>query len=101
MTLPAVNPSPAVWANQRMTALAEHLAPTTALAGEIAARVLGRIPRCVDRFRTGARHYVFDVEFDSEAPVVVRLGDRDARAELAGAVHLSRLLRPLASPCRR
>jgi hypothetical protein len=68
------------------------------VAAEIAARVLGRAPCSIERFKTGARHHVFDLAFECGPPVVVRLGDSSAHAEMAGAVHLSRLLRPLGVP---
>jgi len=72
--------------------------PSARLAAEIATQVLGRTPSSVERFETGARHHVFDLEFDRGPPVVVRLAEPSARAELAGAVYLSRLLRPLGVP---
>jgi aminoglycoside phosphotransferase (APT) family kinase protein len=77
---------------------AAHCQPSVKLAAEIAARVLGRAPCSVERFKTGARHYVFDVAFQRGPPVVVRLGEPSARAEMAGALYLSRLLRPLGVP---
>jgi aminoglycoside phosphotransferase (APT) family kinase protein len=72
--------------------------PSAKLAAEIAERNLARAPRSVSRFKTGARHYVFDVAFDSGPPVVVRLAEPSGYAEMVGAVHLSRLLRPLGVP---
>src|SRR5271168_812980 len=94
---------------RRLTACFPHLGalmrneaalcqPNAKLAAEIAARVLGRIPCSVERFKTGARHYVYDLEFERGSPVVLRIGESSARAEMAGAVHLSRLLRPLSVP---
>jgi aminoglycoside phosphotransferase (APT) family kinase protein len=68
------------------------------LAAAIALRVLGRAPYSVKRFDAGARHYVFDLDFECGSPVVVRIGEPSARAEMAGALHLSRLLRPLGVP---
>jgi aminoglycoside phosphotransferase (APT) family kinase protein len=68
------------------------------MAAKIAARVLGRSPCSVDRFGTGARHYVFDLSFDKGPPVVVRLSEPSAHGEMAGAVYLSQLLRPLGVP---
>jgi aminoglycoside phosphotransferase (APT) family kinase protein len=73
-------------------------APTAELATGIAAEATGRHPVSASRFTTGARHYVFDVTFADRPPVVVRIGSRSARAEMAGAVRLSGLLRPLGVP---
>jgi aminoglycoside phosphotransferase (APT) family kinase protein len=77
---------------------AAHCQPSAKLAAEIAARVLGRAPCSVERFKTGARHYVFDLTFECGSPAVVRIGESSARAEMAGALYLSRLLRPLGVP---
>lgn len=52
----------------------------------------------VRRFKTGARHRVFDVAFADRSPVVVRIGDPSARADMAGAIYLSGLLRPRGVP---
>lgn len=68
------------------------------LAAAIALRVLGRAPCSIRRFSTGARHYVYDLDFDCGSPVVVRIGEPSAHAEMAGALNLSRLLRPLGVP---
>jgi hypothetical protein len=59
--------------------------PDTRSAVKIAVRALGRVPRSVKRFRTGAQHYVFDLEFDSGPPVVVRLAAPSARRAITGA----------------
>lgn len=72
--------------------------PNAELAARLAARVEGRVPIAVTRFTTGARHYVYDVRFSEHRSVVVRIGDRTAHAEMEGAVHLSRLLKPLGVP---
>jgi aminoglycoside phosphotransferase (APT) family kinase protein len=72
--------------------------PSGELAAEIAVHVLGHAPRSVKRFETGTQHHVFDVEFERGPPVVVRLADPSGRAKMAGAVHLSGLLRPLGVP---
>lgn len=79
----------------------ELTAPTAALAADIAARAVGSRPCAVIRFTTGARHYVFDVGFEREPSIVVRIGDPTARTEMAGAVELSRLLRSLGVPLPR
>ena len=68
--------------------------PTVTLATQIAAEVTGHRPATAHRFTTGARHYVYEVRFANRLPVVVRIGDRSARAEMEGAVRLSGLLRP-------
>jgi aminoglycoside phosphotransferase len=72
--------------------------PNIQLAFEIAESVTGCAPVTVERFRTGARHYVFDVEFPDREPVVVRIGDQSSHSEMAGAIHLSGLLRPRGVP---
>jgi len=68
--------------------------PDAALAAAIASGVTGCTPVAVRRFTTGARHYVFDLQFADRRPAVVRIGEPSARAEMAGAVYLSGLLRP-------
>jgi len=68
--------------------------PTAELAGGIAAQSTGYAPTTVRRFKTGARHYVFDIAFADRPPVVVRIGGRSAQSGMAGAIHLSELLRP-------
>ena len=72
--------------------------PSAEFAADIAFRVFGRAPRSVKRFPTGARHHVFDVAFEDNSSVVVRVGEPSARREMAGAVDLSQLLRPLGVP---
>jgi aminoglycoside phosphotransferase len=72
--------------------------PTPQLAVRIAGDVTGHVPIKASRFETGMRHYVFDVAFASRPPVVVRIGASSAREEMAGAVRLSELLRPLGAP---
>jgi len=74
------------------------ITPDARLAAEIALRMTGHAPATVRRFSTGARHYVFEAAFAARPPVVVRIGDRSAHAEMAGAVYLSRLLRPRGVP---
>ena len=76
----------------------EEPAPTPDLAAAIAARVTGRAPNAVARFTTGARHYVYEATFAGRPPIVVRIGSASAHAEMAGAVHLSNLLRPRGAP---
>jgi aminoglycoside phosphotransferase len=74
---------------------------TEELATEIATKVTGHAPSKARRFTTGARHYVFEVQFANRMPVVVRIGGQSARAEIDGAVHLSGLLRPRGVPLPR
>ncbi|KAA6490728.1 hypothetical protein EXN67_28035 [Rhizobium rhizogenes] len=69
-------------------------APDAQLAAAIASKAIGCAPAAVRRFTTGARHYVFDLQFAERSPAVVRIGDPSARVEMAGAVYLSHLLRP-------
>ncbi|NTG00837.1 phosphotransferase [Agrobacterium rhizogenes] len=73
-------------------------APDAQLAAAIASMVIGCTPVTVRRFTTGSRHYVFDLEFADRPPAVVRIGDTSATAEMAGAIYLSELLRPLGMP---
>ena len=72
--------------------------PNAPLAAAIASCVTGCAPNAVKRFTTGARHHVFDIGFQGRPPVVVRIGDPSARAEMEGAVYLSGLLRPRGVP---
>jgi aminoglycoside phosphotransferase (APT) family kinase protein len=71
------------------------------LAATIAEQVCGEHPAAVRRFTTGSRHFVYEATFAGQAPVVVRIGDASAHNEMAGAVHLSELLRPLGVPLPR
>jgi aminoglycoside phosphotransferase (APT) family kinase protein len=73
-------------------------APTMRLAIKIAGDVTGYVPIEARRFETGMRHYVFEVEFASRQPVVVRMGAESAETEIAGAVRLSKMLRPSGVP---
>jgi aminoglycoside phosphotransferase (APT) family kinase protein len=72
--------------------------PSAELASAIAARVGGCAPETVRRFTTGARHYVYEAKFADRRPIVVRIGSVTAHSEMAGAVYLSKLLRPLGAP---
>lgn len=76
----------------------EQRAPGAELAAAIAARVTGCAPKAVARFKTGARHYVYEATFADRQPIVVRMGSMSSHAEIAGAVHLSKLLRPRGVP---
>jgi aminoglycoside phosphotransferase (APT) family kinase protein len=73
-------------------------APTRQLAIKIARDVTGHVPIEARRFETGMRHYVFEVEFASRRPVVVRVGAESAETEMEGAVRLSKILRPRGVP---
>jgi hypothetical protein len=73
-------------------------APSVELAIGIAREVTGHLPTKARRFTTGARHYVFEVEFANLPSVVVRMGSQSAQAEMKGAVHLSGLLKPRGVP---
>jgi aminoglycoside phosphotransferase len=77
---------------------AEERAPSAELASAIAAQVTGCSPETVSRFTTGARHYVYEAKFVSRQPVVVRIGSTTAHSEIAGAIYLSKLLRPRGVP---
>jgi aminoglycoside phosphotransferase len=67
-------------------------------AFRIAAEVTGQAPSKAKRFANGMRHYVFEVEFPTRRPVVVRIGSEAATTEMAGAVHLSAMLRQRGVP---
>jgi hypothetical protein len=60
--------------------------PSAEAAIAIALNVTGHSPMRAQSFTTGARHYVFEVEFADWPPVVVRMGDQTAHAEMTGAV---------------
>jgi aminoglycoside phosphotransferase (APT) family kinase protein len=72
--------------------------PDESLALAIAEKTRGEPPVSVRRFTTGSRHYVYEVRFAGQAPVVVRIGDANASYEMGGAVYLSKLLHPLGVP---
>ncbi|MGV1759498.1 hypothetical protein ACQZ6F_24510 [Rhizobium sp. A22-96] len=79
-------------------AMVQKQTPNAQLAAAIAAQALGCTPVAVRRFKTGTQHYVFDLQFADRPPAVVRIGDPVARAEMAGAIYLSGLLRPQGVP---
>jgi aminoglycoside phosphotransferase len=72
--------------------------PNSAIAAELAAAAVGRPPTDVRRFGAGAHHYVFEASFLDRAPVVVRIAAEHSRSAMAGALRLSRLLRPRCVP---
>jgi aminoglycoside phosphotransferase len=73
-------------------------APSTAVAGDLAASAVGRRPTEMRRFRTGSHHYVFEAMFEDRPAVVVRITAEHSRSAMAGALRLSRLLRPQGVP---
>jgi aminoglycoside phosphotransferase (APT) family kinase protein len=73
-------------------------APNTAVAGDLAASAVGRRPTEVRRFGTGSHHYVFEAMFEDRPAVVVRIAAGHSRSAMAGALRLSRLLRPQGVP---
>ncbi|WP_158818140.1 phosphotransferase family protein [Methylocapsa sp. S129] len=76
----------------------KETAPSAELAAAIAERVIGCAPVAVRRFTTGAQHYVFDVAFADRPSVVARIGGPSAHSLMAGALHLSGLLKPRGAP---
>jgi aminoglycoside phosphotransferase (APT) family kinase protein len=72
--------------------------PSVELAISVAKQVIGLAPTNARRFTTGARHFVFEVDFANRPPVVVRIGSPSAQAEMMGALHLSGLLKPRGVP---
>jgi Ser/Thr protein kinase RdoA (MazF antagonist) len=73
-------------------------APNSVIASDLAAAAVGRMPIEVRRFSTGSHHYVFEATFEDRAPVVVRIAAEHSRSAMAGALKLSRLLRPRGVP---
>jgi hypothetical protein len=65
-------------------------APNSAIAGDLAAAVVGSLPIEVRRFGTGAQHYVFEATFADRPPVVVRIAAEHSRLAMAGALRLLR-----------
>ncbi len=59
---------------------------------------LGWSPQSVERFATGAAHYVFDVSSPGQPPVVARLGQPYRAEGLAEGTHLMSQLRDLGVP---
>jgi aminoglycoside phosphotransferase len=74
------------------------VAPNSPIARDLAAAAVGRVPIKVRRFSTGAHHYVFEAVFEDRDPVVVRIAAEHSRAAMAGALKMSRLLRPRGVP---
>ena len=72
--------------------------PDEQLARQIVAQHLGVQPIEVQRFLTGAMHYVYEATFERHPPVVVRIAASYGHAAMRGAAQLSRLLRPRGVP---
>jgi len=72
--------------------------PDADLATRIGSDATGRRAIGATRFTTGAAHYVFEVTFAAQPPVVVRLNTDAGRSAMAGASRLSARLRPLGVP---
>src|SRR5215467_10438760 len=72
--------------------------PNSIIARDLAAAAVGRVPIEVRRFSTGSHHYVFEAAFADRPPVVVRIAAEHSRAAMAGALKLSRRLRPQGVP---
>jgi aminoglycoside phosphotransferase (APT) family kinase protein len=68
------------------------------LAARAVCERLGWSPQSIQRFATGAAHYVFEVSSPELAPVVARLGQPDRAPGLAEGTHLMAQLRQLGVP---
>ncbi len=75
--------------------------PREELAVRIGRAVLGEQIRSATRFPTGLHHWVYEVIPERLNPVVVRIGARESRDDLAGAVFWEKRLRPLGVPVAR
>jgi hypothetical protein len=72
--------------------------PDESVAGAIAKEFSGSDPQYLQRFATGIGHWVYDVRSAAGETFVVRVGTPDQAPDFLGAVHWSRLLRPLGVP---
>jgi aminoglycoside phosphotransferase (APT) family kinase protein len=72
--------------------------PDEDVASDIVMLFCGRKPDHIQRFATGIGHWVYDVRHSGGEQVVVRIGTPDQAEDFAGAVHWSRLLRPIGVP---
>ena len=72
--------------------------PGDSIACSLAEAATGHAPIRISRFSTGLHHYVFEVAFEDRPPVVVRIAAEHSRSAMAGALELSRTLRPLGVP---
>ena len=75
--------------------------PTEDLAVRIGRAVLGDEIRSATRFPTGLQHWVYEVVPERLSPVVVRVGARESRDHLAGALFWEQHLTPLGVPLAR
>ena len=72
--------------------------PDESVAGAIAKEFCGRKPQRIRRFAMGIGHWVYEVRDSGGREFVVRVGSPDQCEDFAGAVHWSRLLRPIGVP---
>src|SRR5215207_8038359 len=75
--------------------------PTPHDAAVIAADVLGEPVARVERFATGLANFVYDVNGESGAAVVIRIAKSAGDTAVAAAVYWSNLLRPMGVPLPR
>jgi aminoglycoside phosphotransferase len=93
-----VAPSPGIDPCDSWYSMTTTDAPDTGLAADLAEAAVGCRPIGIRRFDTGLHHYVFEAVFEDRAPVVVRIAAGHSRSAMAGALKLSRLLRPRGVP---
>lgn len=67
----------------------------------IAERSSGMRVKSIERFTTGAAHFVYDVRLENDTSLVVRMTSPDLRSVCAGAAFLSGQLRSLGVPLPR
>jgi aminoglycoside phosphotransferase (APT) family kinase protein len=72
--------------------------PTDSVAAQIAAEFCGQGPQSVSRFPMGIGHWVYDVRGPEAEQFVVRIGSSEQREDFVGALHWSKLLRPVGVP---
>jgi aminoglycoside phosphotransferase (APT) family kinase protein len=72
--------------------------PTAANAQEVISCYLRGEVFTLRRFPTGLCHYVYEVVPERSAPVVLRMGHRETRPQLAGSLYWTERLRPLGVP---
>ncbi len=75
-----------------------HGRPDESVASDIAGQFCGRKPQHISRFAMGIGHWVYDIRYSGGEEFVVRVGSPDQCQDFAGAVHWSRLLRPIGVP---
>src|ERR1051325_10837926 len=81
-----------------MSVISKQDKPTEGDAVQIARAFMSEPVVAVERFKTGLRHYVYDVSLKSGRRVVVRMADTKGRALLEGGVYWSKLLRARGVP---